>query len=244
MALTTALVVGSAVVGAVSSQSAAKKSAKATTQAAKTATDEQARQYNDMKLRNQPFEQLGGAALNDINSIYGRSTGADGTVTSGGPSDMSRFFASPQYQFNVEQTEKAAQRSLLARSRGLSGAAVLETQRNASGLASGEFGNYLNSLYTQAGIGQNAVSATNQGGMQSAANIGNIAQNAGAARSSAYAMGAQGINNAVQGGLGNAILMQYLNPQQQARPIWGSSPVKKPILANNWGGPIGGGGLV
>ncbi len=231
MAVTTAIV-ASTVYGAVSAKKGASKAAKASTQAADTATAEQRRQYDDMTARNRPFEQLGGAALGDINAIYGRSTGADGTVTSGGPSDMSRFFTSPDYQFNLEQGQQAVDRSMLARGRGLSGAAVKEGTRFASGLASGEFGNYMNRLYAQAGIGQNATNATNAGGMASAANIGNIAQNAGNARAGAYMAGAQGVNNAVQGGVGNYLLTQYLRPQ---------SLQQEPFMANNYRGSMYGG---
>lgn len=117
--------------------------------------------------------------------------------------DMSVFFESPDYRFNLAEGQKALDRSLAARGRALSGAGVREGIRYASGLASNEFGNFYNRLASQAGLGQSSVQNTGAAGMQAAGNIGNALMSAGDARANAYMQGAQGINNAIQGGLGN-----------------------------------------
>lgn len=126
--------------------------------------------------------------------------------------DMSVFTESPDYQFNLGEGQKAIDRSLAARGRALSGAGVREGVRYASGMASNEFGNFYNRLANIAGLGQAGVSQSASAGAQAAGNIGAAYQNAGNARASAYMTGAQGVNNAVQGGIGNYLLMNYLKP--------------------------------
>lgn len=139
------------------------------------------------------------------------AAGSAGNAATG--PDMSAFFESPDYQFNLAEGQKGIDRSLLARGRGLSGAGVRESARYASGLASGEFGNFFNRLTTLAGLGSAATNTSAQAGLTTAANNANIITNAGNARASAYLQGAQGVNNAVQGGLGNFMLMNYLKQQ-------------------------------
>lgn len=132
--------------------------------------------------------------------------------------DMSVFFQSPDYQFNLAEGQKAIDRSLVARGRGLSGAGVKEGVRYASGMASNEFGNFYNRLANIAGLGQAGVNTSASAGMNTAANIGNAAMNAGNARASAYTMGAQGVNNSAQGGVSNYLLSQYLGKDTPVAP--------------------------
>lgn len=117
--------------------------------------------------------------------------------------DLSVFWESPDYRFNLGEGQRAIDRSLASRGRALSGAGVREGIRYASGMASNEFGNFYNRLASQAGIGQSSVNATGQMGMQTAGNIGNALMQAGNTRANAYMQGAQGVNNAIQGGIGN-----------------------------------------
>jgi hypothetical protein len=201
------IVAGGALIGGVTASQGAKKAGKAAAGSADAATAEQQRQFDQLREDQAPYREIGTAALGDINYLYGRGT------PNGAP-DMSRFFTSPDYQFNLEQGQQAVDRSMLARGRGLSGAAVKEGTRFASGLASSEFGNYYNRLASQAGIGQSSTNFTGQAGMNAAANIGGYQVNAGNARASAYMAGAEGVNNSIQGGIGNYLTMQYMKPPQ------------------------------
>jgi hypothetical protein len=124
--------------------------------------------------------------------------------------DMSVFFQSPDYQFNLGEGQRAIDNSLAARGGALSGAGVKAGVRYASGMASREFGSFYDRLANLAGIGQTGVAQSAAAGGNAANNISNTYQNAGAQRGSAYLMGAQGVNNAVQGGIGNALLNRYL----------------------------------
>ena len=132
------------------------------------------------------------------------------STTGGGRPDMSVFFQSPDYQFNLAEGQNAIDRSLVARGRGLSGAGVRAGVRYASGLASSEFGNFYNRLASQAGLGQAATGSTAAAGSNAANNIGQAYMQNGMNRASAYTMGAQGVNNSIQGGMSNYLLSRYL----------------------------------
>lgn len=147
--------------------------------------------------------------------------GFEPTVTSGGKPDMSVFYASPDYQFNLAEGQKAIDRSLVARGRGLSGAGVRAGARYAQGLASSEFANFYNRLASQAGIGQTAAGSTAAAGAQAAGNIGNAYMANGQNQAAIAGNTVAGINNAVQGGFQNYMLMRYLKQQpNQSSPAF------------------------
>lgn len=152
-----------------------------------------------------------------------------------GRPSMDAFFESPDFQFNLEEGQKAIDRSAAARGRALSGASVREGVRYASGLASREFGNFTNRLLAAAGLGTTGVTTSANAGIATAGQIGAAQQNAGQARASAYMTGAQGVNNAVQSGLSNYLLTQYLKPTQ--------APLSTPPYAGDPYGYYGGGGV-
>lgn len=136
-------------------------------------------------------------------SPTGSAPAAPATPT--GP-DMSVFFESPDYQFNLSEGQRAIDRSLAARGRALSGAGVREGVRYASGLASREFGSFYDRLANLAGIGQTGAAQSAAAGAASAGQVGAAQIAAGNARASAY----QGINNSLQQGVGNLLLNRYL----------------------------------
>lgn len=127
----------------------------------------------------------------------------------GGP-DMSVFFNSPDYAFNLAEGNKAIDRSAAARGGLLSGAAVKEGTRYASGMASREYGAFVDRLMQQAGVGSTGIGASASAGANAANNISATAMNAGNARASIYGNNAANINNAVQGGISNYMLQRYL----------------------------------
>lgn len=157
-------------------------------------------------------------------SQFAPQPAAPGTAAGGtGHPDMSAFFESPDYQFNLAEGQKAIDRSLVARSGALSGAAVKEGTRYASGLASQQYGDFTNRLLTIAGLGNAATSNTAQAGANMANNNSAAILNNGNNRASIYGQTAAGVNNSVQGGISNYMLTQYL---KQAPPV---TPTRGPI---------------
>lgn len=239
MAIGTATaIIGGSLIGGAASVIGGNAAAKG----AKGAAAEQARQFDLVRQDTLPQRQLGQDAIGRIRQIYGYGNGPvtidNGTgqaVPSGGvvgrtiagafgsqpatssgntvstqygSPDMSGFFASPDYQFNLAEGQTAIDRSAAARSGLLSGRAVKEGQRYASGLASREFSGFMDRLFQQAGIGSTGIGQSAASGANAANQTGAALQNAGNARASAYG----GINNAVQGGVSNMLLQQYLKP--------------------------------
>ncbi len=149
---------------------------------------------------------------------YPTSQNADVPNTSpGGDDRWAGFFDSPDYDFVNQQGQRSIDRSLAARGKALSGEGVREGIKFAEGLATTNVNNYLNRLRGIAEIGQNAVSTTTGAGTVNAGIGANAAMAAGNARSSGY----EAINNAVQGGLSNWLLMQELAKNRQPAPMYG-----------------------
>lgn len=213
MALTTAAaIIGGSIIGGASSAIGASKAAKAAKSAQNTATQESQRQFDLVRQDTAPLRLIGNNAIGQLSKLYGYGTpNADGTASNSTP-DMTGFFTSPDYTFNLAEGQKAIDRSAAARGGLLSGAAVKAGTRYASGLAAGQFSAYVDRLMQQAGLGNTGIAASANAGANSASLIGSAALNAGNTRASAYSGMASGVNNAIQGGLGNYLLSQYMSP--------------------------------
>lgn len=190
-------------ISAGSSLIAGDKSNDAIRDSSAVATGEARRQFDTVRADTAPVRALGNAAIDRIARYYGYGT-ADGKP------DMTAFFESPDYQFNLEETQQAIDRSKAAQGGLLSGAAVKEGQRYASGLASRENAGFVDRLMQQAGLGNTGIGASASAGMSTANNIGSIATNAGANRASIYQNTGANVNNAIQTGIGNSLLRRYL----------------------------------
>lgn len=124
--------------------------------------------------------------------------------------DMSAFFESPDYQFNLGEGQKAIDRSLAARGRALSGAGVREGVRYASGAASGQYSDFTNRLLAMAGLGLAATSATAGAGANAAnANSQALLAN-GQNRANIALQNGANLNNSAQSGISNYMLNRYL----------------------------------
>lgn len=97
-----------------------------------------------------PFYDAGTAAL----STYTDAMGLNGPA--GNDNALSRFTASPGYQFQLGEGINALERSANARGRLYSGATMRDTLSYGQGLANQEWGNYLSRLTGLAGAGQQA----------------------------------------------------------------------------------------
>ena len=134
--------------------------------------------------------------------------------------------ATPGYQFRLSESEKALQRMQSARGMSLGPRAAKELGRYVSDYASGEYGNYLESLFRLSGLGGNAVNTSANAGANAASGIGSANQFAGAGAANAAFAGGQATNNAIQGGLSNWMTLKAYNDSlnnlgQNNQPFYG-----------------------
>lgn len=163
------------------------------------ATAEQRRQYDLNMQRQQPWQEAGVGALGKLRTLMG----LDGDT--GAAMDMVRN--QPGYQFRREQGRRAVERSASARGKQLSGQGFKELERYGQGFASQEYGNLFNQLSGLAGTGQAANQAMAGYGQQMVGQLGTQ----GRAQAGGAMTAAGGINQAVQGGLGNLAYQRRTN---------------------------------
>jgi hypothetical protein len=118
---------------------------------------------------------------------------------------MSRFFASPDYNFRMSEGVKALDQSAASRGGLFSGNAGRAITEYGSNIASGEYGNYVNRLMAMAGLGQTATSGAVAAGTNTANNISGSYQDAANTRAS----GIIGATNTITGGI-NAGMNNWL----------------------------------
>lgn len=207
---------------------AAGKAAKAETDAANKASETQLEMYNKTRGDLTPYNKTGQAATYTLAGLYGLP-GADGQVH---PPDYTPFQTSPDYQFAKSEGIKALDSSAAARGNLLSGGMFKELEDYGSGLASQNYGNYVQRLMGLAQLGENAGAQTGSFGANAATGIANTQLRAGEAQAS----GIVGQANAATGGINNALTAYnqyrgyngggaYLGSQpigapQDIRPAW------------------------
>lgn len=242
--------IGSAVIGSMSSRSAAKAQSQATERAAELssesanrAADLQYQQFRESVELQEPYRQAGMVALNRLVP----------EATEYKQFGMDQFQADPGYGFRLSEGQKALERSAAARGNLMSGATGKALTRYGQEMGSQEYMNAfnryqaerqarLNPLQSLAGVGQTTAQqlgaagqnmASSVGGIYTgnAANVGNLMAAGGQARASGY----MGTANAIGGGLN-----QYLNySQNQAQ-----NQLLQQMINRNAGiaGPVGTGG--
>lgn len=195
-------VVGSSLIGASASRSAASTQA----EAADRSAEAQERMFERQVQLSEPWRQAGETALNKLVPLATEYT----------PFGMAQFQADPGYGFRMSEGMKALERSAAARGGLLSGGMLKGIQRFGQELGSQEYTNAFNRYQTEraarlqplqslAGVGQTTAQQMGQAGMQTAQNIGETLTSGAAARASGYVGGA----NALTQGLGT-----YLNYSQ------------------------------
>lgn len=177
-----------AVIGGIASNNAANKSADAQKNAANATIAEQQRQYDLTRSDLMPYMDFGAQAIPYLQRL-----------NSG---DYSGFLKSPDYLAALNMGQAQIDNSAAAHGGLFGGGHTKDTIQFGSDLASQYLNNYRNSLFQQAGMGQNAAAGLGGLGQSSANAIGQAYTNAGNARASAYQQ--QGDNWAgLAQGLGN-----------------------------------------
>jgi hypothetical protein len=226
-----AAIIGSAVLGAASSRSAAKTQASAANQAA----DLQREQFDRQTELQAPFREAGVRALGKLEAA------SDYT-----PFGMDQFQADPGYAFRLSEGQKQLDRMAAIRGGQISGGALKAVARYGQEMGSQEYTNAfnryqtergarLNPLQSLAGVGQTSVNQLGAAGQNYATNAGNAMGAAAQANASGY----MGAANAIGGGVGqyinygqnqmqNSLLQQVLNRNQggyNMGPQYGQQPL-------------------
>jgi len=119
------------------------------------------------------------------------------TETTTGGQPYAGFRETPGYQFQLDEGQKAINRSLAARGKLLSGPAVKEGMRFSQGLADQTYANHLSRLANMAGLGANVAGQQGQFGITTGAGLANSAIQGGNARASGYAATGQAIGGGI-----------------------------------------------
>ena len=223
---------GSAILGASSSNRAAKAQSGAAGQAA----DLQREQFERQIELQAPFREAGVRALGKLEAASEYT-----------PFGMDQFQADPGYAFRFSQGQKALERSAAARGGLISGNTGGALQQFGQGLASQEYQNAfnryqtersarLNPLQSLAGVGQTSVNQLGAAGQNYASGMGEALGAAGQARASGY----MGAANAIGGGIGQ--YMGYQQNQATNSLLQQALRDRNSNVGYNGGGGSGGGG--
>lgn len=204
------LLIGGAgsVISGIFGSSSADKAAKAQERAANKALALQEKTIAQARTDALPWMDAGRKAL----------TQYQGELGMGGPDFQSQFTKTPGYDFQVNEAEKGATNNLAALGMKNSGAALKALTKLRSGLASQEYGNYLNRVSGLAGTGQNAQQTLSNQELNSSNNQSQTIQDAGAARASGYVGSANAWTNAI-GNFANNAGSTLGNYDQNWKPI-------------------------
>lgn len=190
--------VAAAAVGAAGSYAAANKAADGQANASAGNNALSQSQFDRAEALNRPFHETGTRA----NTIMDRQL----------QGDFSDFYESPGYQFRLNQGQNLIENSALAGGMGFSGRSAKSLIDYGQGMASNEYGNYVNQLNNLASRGQNAANQTGYAGQNMTNSMMSNNQLASDARGSAYL--AQGdIVSGLAGGIGNAFQQSGYRPQ-------------------------------
>jgi len=217
-------IIGSAILGAASSRSAAKTQVGAADRAAEL----QKSQFEQTREDQAPYRAAGYNALAEMQRTAGNVPGA----FKFGAGD---FTADPGYGFRFSEGQKALDRAAAARGGTMSGAALKAATRFGQDMGSQEYGNAYNRALTSyntgvasenqlynrqaalSGIGQTSTNLVGQAGQNYANNAGNLMTSGAAAN----AAGQVGMANAFTGGLGT--YLNYTNNNALLNALRGST---------------------
>jgi hypothetical protein len=207
-------IAGTAVVGGV----AANKAAKTQARSADRSADLQYKQFEQTRQDQMPWLEAGKDALNKLIPLASEYK----------QFGVQQFQADPGYAFRMSEGMKGLERSAAARGGLLSGGALKGIQRYGQDLASQEYQNAFNRYQTErtarlaplqslAGVGQTTATQLGQSGQTMAANVGQSMQAGAAARASGYVGQANALTGALNTGLNYYQSQQMMNrmmPQQ------------------------------
>ena len=210
--------IGGSVISGVLGGNASKKAASAQEAASRAAIEEQRRQFDLTRSDTAPYREVGAASIQRLGGLTGLPgyDQVDPTAT---------IQQTPGYQFRLDEGNNALDRFQSA-GRITGGRAVKEAMRYGQDYASGEYGNYLESLFRLGGFGGNAVNTAANAGQNAASNIGQYTMAGGQATAAGQLGSASAWNNAIQGGLQNAFTLRAYNDFNSRLPTYTPNAVQ------------------
>lgn len=185
--LTALLGVGSSLISGFLGSNAATQAADTEAKAIKYGIDMQAKIAEQARADALPWMQAGRGALEQLVGELGM-----------GPANFqSKFDKTPGYDFRMQEGQKAVVNNLNALGMKNSGAALKQLTRYGQGLASDEYGTYMNRLSGLSGTGQTQVNNTNAMMAQSGANQARGFADIGATRASGIVGGSNAWTNSL-----------------------------------------------
>lgn len=189
--------------------------------------------YDDTKARNDPFYYAGTEALSLLQQRLPRLTAGY---------DASKLTSEPGYQFGLDQSQQALERSLAARGRSSSGAAMKAATEYAQNYATSKLndawtrqqqGNQqeYNMLAGLVGTGQASANQTAAAGMQAASTMGNNILGGANAQAANYLNQGNILGNAVNQGVS-----LYNNRNRATAPGWSSAGGGSGTWLDGYGG--------
>ena len=218
-------IIGSSVIGAGAGLLGSSQAARAQRSAANQAADTQRAMFERQVELQAPFREAGLTAQNRLMTLLGLGgdPNAPGYGSAARDFSMSDFTADPGYGFRMSEGMKALERSAAARGGLLSGATLRGVQRFGQDLASQEYQNAFNRFYAMRnaqlnplqsilGQGQTSTNVLTGAAGDVGRGVAGAQMGAGQARASGYVGGANALTGALQSGMQNYLMYQYMNP--------------------------------
>jgi hypothetical protein len=233
---------GASVLGGVMGASAAGDAADAQLAAAREASNTQRYMYDQTRMDQAPYRDVGYSALDALRARLGLQISNPSPMPyqipyngQGGPSSASNapwttnaqfnpqqlMQEDPSYQFRLAEGEKALNRSAAAGSGQLSGATLKALSKYNQNFASNEFTNSINRLSALAGVGQSATNQVGAAGNAMANNVSDLQTQMGNARAAGYVGQANAWNKGIGGAIGAIQDQSILNSLKQ--PTWANA---------------------
>lgn len=192
--ITAAGALGSGIMGA----NAASSAADSARQSAQAGQQFQQQVYGNTVQNLQPFVNSGNTALSSLMGLLGLGgSGQNGSAQSA----FNQFSQTPAFTFPQQQGQLALQRQLASSGLTGSGGALKDAIAYNQGYASQGMNSYLSQLSSLASLGQNSAALTGSQGNQASSNV----LQSLLAQGNASANGIVGANNALTGGVNNAL---------------------------------------
>lgn len=180
------------------------------------------RRYGRTQQQLAPFINVGQGAVTSLGQLYGLGGGEAFSDAA-----LETFRKSPDYQFAFDEGRRALEFSAAGRGMLRSGNTLRDLTQFGQGLASQQFGGYVNRLLSLARLGRGATETAAGAG----STLAPLALGIGEAQASGIVGGTNALNTALSGAGNNLLLYNLLN---QGGAYGGGGGYTGPIMQSAW----------